>query len=119
MPIFRGEVYFIQLGPTQGRELNSKRRPVVVLSVDEINTRPLVVVVIPGTSLKTSGRTVYWNEVRIAPSTENGLTADTVFQCHQIKAVDHGRFTADPVGTLSDPDLDAIEQTVMLCLGLP
>jgi mRNA interferase MazF len=118
MAILRGEVYFIELGPTKGRELNSKRRPVVVLSVDAINRNPLVVVVIPGSSLKASTQRVHWNEVAVQPSEENGLTATTVFQCHQMKAVDHGRFTQEPAGVLAAGDLAALERTVKQCLGL-
>lgn len=48
MPIRRGEIYFVDLGPTIGRE-QSGRRPVVVVSRDEINVQPLVVMVVPGT----------------------------------------------------------------------
>jgi hypothetical protein len=38
----------VDLNPTQGREQAGKR-PVVVLSIDEINTLPLVVTVVAGT----------------------------------------------------------------------
>jgi len=48
MPIQRGEIYFVDLSPTQGREQSGKR-PVLVLSIDEINRLPLVVTVIVGT----------------------------------------------------------------------
>ena len=118
MPILRGEIYFMHLGPTHGRELDSKRRPVAVLSVNGINSKPLVVVVVPGTSLKAS-RPLFVNEARVDPTAENGLASTTLFQCHQIKAVDHARFTAGPVGTLAVADLEAIEQAVKVCLGLP
>jgi mRNA interferase MazF len=41
MTIQRGEIYFVDLNPTQGREQSGKR-PVLVLSIDEINQHPLV-----------------------------------------------------------------------------
>jgi mRNA interferase MazF len=43
--IRRGEIYFVDLNPTKGRE-QAGRRPVLVLSVDAINKLPLVVTVV-------------------------------------------------------------------------
>jgi mRNA interferase MazF len=43
----RGEIYFVDLHPVQGRE-QAVRRPVLVLSVDAINRLPLVVTVVVG-----------------------------------------------------------------------
>ena len=48
MTVRRGEVYFVDLNPTAGRE-QAGRRPVVVVSNDTLNARPLVVAVVPGT----------------------------------------------------------------------
>ncbi len=44
----RGGIYFVDLNPAKGRE-QSGRRPVLVLSVDDINNLPLVVTVVVGT----------------------------------------------------------------------
>ena len=44
----RGEIYFVTLDPVLGREQNG-RRPVLVVSIDAINSAPLVVTVVPGT----------------------------------------------------------------------
>jgi mRNA interferase MazF len=118
MAIFRGEVYFVQLGPTIGREIDAKRRPAVVVSTNVINSKPLVVVVIPGTS-RSSARLAHRNEVEVEPSSTNGLSAPTLFQCHQIKALDHSRFDQPPVGVLSSRELDALERSIKSTLGLP
>ena len=48
MPVRRGDIYFVNLNPTVGRE-QAGQRPVLVLSVDEINAQPLVVTVVVGT----------------------------------------------------------------------
>jgi mRNA interferase MazF len=48
MTIKRGEIYFVNLNPIKGREQAGKR-PVLVLSIDEINKLPLVVTVVVGT----------------------------------------------------------------------
>ncbi len=48
MAIQRGEVYFVNLNPVQGRE-QAGQRPVPVLSVVSINRLPLVITVVVGT----------------------------------------------------------------------
>jgi mRNA-degrading endonuclease toxin of MazEF toxin-antitoxin module len=118
MTILRGEVYFVKLGPTVGRELDTKRRPVVVLSINWFNDKPLVITVVPGTTHK-AGRSIFKNEVKVEPSSQNGLKYVTLFQCLQIKALDHGRFDDDPVGYLSAEHLSEIEEATRLCLGIP
>lgn len=42
MTIQRGEIYFVNLNPVQGRE-QAGQHPVLVLSIDTINQLPLVV----------------------------------------------------------------------------
>lgn len=115
MPILRGDVYFVELGPTRGREINNiKKRPVVVMSVDDLNRKPLVVAVVPGTTRAGD----YRNVVRIAPNARNGLTRETFFQCHQIRALDHSRFPPVPDGALSRAEMRQIEEALRFCLGL-
>jgi len=48
MAVHRGEIYFVNLNPVKGRE-QAGQRPVLVLSVDDINKLPLVVTVVVGT----------------------------------------------------------------------
>ncbi|NJL22975.1 MAG: type II toxin-antitoxin system PemK/MazF family toxin, partial [Leptolyngbyaceae cyanobacterium SM1_3_5] len=48
MTIARSEIYFVNLNPVQGRE-QAGQRPVLVVSIDEINRLPLVVTVVVGT----------------------------------------------------------------------
>jgi len=48
MTIARGEIYFVNLNPIQGKE-QAGTRPVLVLSIDVINQLPLVVMVVVGT----------------------------------------------------------------------
>ena len=45
MVISRGEIYFVDLTPTKGRE-QAGFSPVLVLSADAINRQPLVVSVV-------------------------------------------------------------------------
>ncbi|MGH7432927.1 MAG: type II toxin-antitoxin system PemK/MazF family toxin, partial [Candidatus Methylomirabilales bacterium] len=53
--ISRGQIYFVNLRPTRGREQRG-RRPVLVVSADAINRQPLVVTVVVGTDAKNVPR---------------------------------------------------------------
>ncbi|SRR6266542_1932942 len=57
MTIRRGEVYFVDLDPVEGRE-QAGNRPVLVLSIDAINKLPLVVTVVVGTKGANVARTI-------------------------------------------------------------
>lgn len=92
--IGRGNIYFVDLSPTKGRE-QSGRRPVLVVSTDAINRQPLVVTVVVGTDAKNVARD-YPVNVR-ASAVETGLPHDTVFLCFQIRSLDPNRFTHPPM----------------------
>jgi mRNA interferase MazF len=111
----RGEIYFVNLDPTLGRE-QAGTRPVLVLSIDAINNRPLVVTAVIG----TKGANVpkdYPTNVRV-PAAETGLPEETVFLCFQLRSLDPRRFPARSAGVLSAAALKAVETTVRYCLGL-
>ena len=57
MAIHRGEIYFVNLNPANGRE-QAGERPVLVLSIDAINKLPLVITVVVGTSSKVLSRII-------------------------------------------------------------
>jgi mRNA interferase MazF len=115
MPVQRGEVYFVDLNPVQGRE-QAGHRPVVVLSVDSINKLPLVVTVVVGTKGENVSRD-YPTNVRVSP-VESGLLIETVFLCFQVRSLDPKRFPSSPAGRVSDAALKRIEDAVRYCLGL-
>ena len=66
MPIQRGDIYFVNLNPVQGRE-QAGQRPVLVLSIDAINRLPLVVTVVVGTKGDNVSRD-YPTNVRLSPA---------------------------------------------------
>lgn len=74
----RGEIYFVNLNPTKGRE-QAGSRPVLIVSSDAINHQPLVVAVVVGISGKNVSRD-YPSNVRVTAK-ESGLREDTVFLC--------------------------------------
>lgn len=120
--IRRGQIYFVNLNPTHGRE-QAGRRPVLVVSADAINRQPLVVTVVVGTS---SARVPhdYPTNVRIAAH-ETGLPEDTVFLCFQIRSLDPSRFV-DPnssrptlAGTIPSHRMAEVDRALKLALDLP
>lgn len=115
MSIHRGEIYFVDLNPVQGREQAGKR-PILVLSIDTINRLPLVVTGIVGTKGQNISRD-YPTNVRISTE-ESGLPQETIFLCFQIRSLDASRFPEKPVGKLPDEAIARIESKVRYCLGL-
>jgi mRNA interferase MazF len=115
MAIHRGEVYFINLNPVVGRE-QSGTRPVLVISSDHINQKPLVVIVVIG----TKGGNIPINypcNVRV-PASASGLPMETVFMGFQIRSVDKSRFPEHAAGQITEPYLSLIEEAVEFCLDL-
>ena len=115
MAIERGEIYFVELNPAQGRE-QAGNRPVLVLSIDAINRLPLVVTVVVG----TKGTNIihdYPTNVRV-PIAESGLPMETVFLCFQIRSLDPKRFPKKAAGKLSDEAMKRVEGAVRYSLGL-
>jgi mRNA interferase MazF len=115
MVIQRGEIYFVNLNPAQGRE-QAGQRPVLVLSIDDINRQPLVVTVVVGTKGANVTRD-YRTNVRVAAA-DSGLPMETVFMCFQLRSLDASRFPATPAGKLFGAILKQVEDTVRYCLGL-
>ena len=119
--IRRGQIYFVNLGPTKGRE-QAGRRPVLVVSSDGINRQPLVVSVVVG----TAGANVpsdYPTNVRVTER-ESGLKKDTVFLCFQLRSLDPGRFldprtgNAAPAGSIPPARMEDVDRALRLVLAL-
>lgn len=114
MTMRRGEVYWANLDPVQGRE-QSGRRPVLVISSDEINRRPLVVTVVVGTKAANIDRD-YPTNVRVLAK-DSGLPLDTVFMCFQIRSLDPSRLEG-PVTLLPAAIMRQIDLVIRRCLAL-
>lgn len=115
MPVERGEIYFVNLNPVQGRE-QAGQRPVLILSIDSINRLPLVVTVAVGTKGENISRD-YPTNVRVSTS-ESSLPMETVFLCFQIRSLDPKRFPDKPAGKITGATLKKVEDAVRYCLGL-
>jgi mRNA interferase MazF len=115
MTVQRGEVYFVDLNPVQGRE-QAGVRPVLVVSSDDVNRLPLVVTVVVGTKGANVSRDFKTN-VRLPPR-ETGLPMETLFLCFQLRSLDSGRFPPQPAGRLSPSAMARIEAALRHCLDL-
>ena len=91
-------VFLASLNPVRGSE-QSGRRPVLIVSREEINQVLSVVNIIPLTSLK-AGRKVYPNEA-LVPRGTAGLWADSIALCYQIRTIDKRRLERQ-LGELED-----------------
>lgn len=111
----RGEIYFVSLDPVTGREQHGTR-PVLVVSSDRVNARPLVVTVVPGTDGANVARD-YPTTVRVPPD-DSGLPRETVFVCFQARALDHGRFPGRPAGSLSPSWMAQVDAALRATLDL-
>jgi mRNA interferase MazF len=110
--IKRGEIYFVSLDPSKGREQAGKR-PVLVVSSDIINAQPLVITVVAGADSKNVSRN-YPTNIRVTAS-ETGLPRDTVFLCFQVRSLDHARFEeprAKRIGALPAERMAEVEDAL-------
>ncbi len=120
-PIRRGEVHLVSLAPVRGRE-RAGRRPVLVVSSDAVNARPLVVVVVVGTDGRHIPRD-YPSNVRVPPA-ESGLPRETVFLGFQVRSLDPSRFadprTGEPAarGTLPPSRMRRVDEALRRVLAL-
>ena len=119
--IKRGDIFFVNLNPTHGRE-QTGYRPVLVVSSNAINKQPLVVAVVVGTDAHNVQRD-YPTNVRV-PASETGLPLDTVFLCFQIRSLDHERFVnpktekMNPAGRMPDHRMTEVDNALRMTLSL-
>lgn len=105
----RGEVWWVEFDPAIGSEIR-KTRPAVIVSNDAANRHLARVVVLPLTS--NTGRQ-YPGEALVTISGQaSKVMAD------QIMAADKARLKTQ-VGTLSKADMLAVEDAILVHLGLP
>src|SRR4051812_13646967 len=107
----QGEVWLVDLDPTQGHEQGG-HRPCLVVSRDEANESGLFMVV-PGTSVykKLPGRVC-------VPQGVANLDRDTFFHCGQVRTVAEGRFRRR-YGAVERKHLQQVLTQVGFCLSLP
>jgi mRNA interferase MazF len=107
----RGEIWWVNLDPTVGKE-TAKKRPCVILQNDIGNARSDTTMVAP----LLKGSKTYPFVVNVKATTANGLDEDRGIHLEQMRVVDCRRID-NKLGTLEDNYWSEIEQAVGLVLG--
>ena len=108
----RGEIYYADLNPTMGSEIN-KKRPVLIISNDANNDASSTVTVLPITS---NIRKIYPFEVALAAKS-SGLPKDSKIQCQQIRTISKLRIKSSKAGIANKNILQGIEAALKLHLN--
>lgn len=111
MVIFRGEIWLTNLNPGSGTELH-KKRPVLIISSNEVNNHHPRVIVIPISTKNYSGLSV----VKIA-SKGSGLDKESVILPTEIRAIDKARLIKR-LGKISSTKIKDVEEALKLILGI-
>jgi len=110
--IWRGEVYYVDLGQPVGHE-PAFRRPAVVVSVDILNNGPGgLVVVVPITTADYGLR----SHVELDPA-DSGLDRISYARCDQLRVVSVDRLSARQ-GLICPERMHAIDQALRFILDL-
>lgn len=107
--IKRGEVYWVELPDSNGREIKDKH-PALVISNDRQNTASPLITVIPITSLKT-GDKVYSFQLPIT------LDKKSVILVDQIRTIDRDKFK-DKITEIKENLLEEVEKKIHFVLAL-
>ena len=108
LPVRRGEVWWVNLDPTQDSEMR-KTRPAVVVTANGLNRARRTVVVVP----LSTGPQPHPPIVVATPS----AGTHSVAVCDQVRAVDKQRLTRTS-GRLSPQDLRSVEDGLRRILEL-
>ena len=112
----KGDIFRALLEPRSGSEQRG-RRPVILVSHDGFNQVQSwrTVIVVPLSTSPRQGRR-YPTVVEI-PAGEAGLPVTSYALCHQVTTVDRGKLL-EPLGTLPDSTLQAVERGLRVALGM-
>lgn len=109
----RGEIYYANLSPTVGSEID-KRCPVLVVSNDANNRAANTVTILPITSNITR---VYPFELLLNPE-DSGLSKPSKVQAQQVRTISKQRITSDAVGSLSEEIMQLVNPALKLHLDV-
>ena len=109
----RGEIYYANLSPTVGSEID-KRRPVLVVSNDANNRAANTVTILPITSNVTRA---YPFDILLNPQ-DSGLSKPSKIQAQQVRTISKQRITSDAVGSLSEEIMQLVNAALKLHLDV-
>jgi mRNA interferase MazF len=115
MVSYQWGIFWADLNPSKGSEQAGKR-PVLVISAEEVNFSLPIVTIISLTSVKP-GRRIYPIEVCLK-ATDTGLTKDSIVMAHQIRAISKERIGMKCGSIESDEIKEQIKKVIKIYLDL-
>lgn len=109
----RGEIYYADLNPTVGSEIN-KRRPCLIVSNDANNRAASTLTVLPITSNTTR---IFPFEIALTRK-ESGLPKDSKAQAQQIRTIAKQRISGPAAGRLDAEKMRAVDAAISLHLAI-
>ena len=109
----RGEIYFADLSPSVGSEIN-KRRPVLIVSNEANNRAASTVTVLP---ISSNVSKIYPFEVALSPK-DSGLPRPSKALAQQIRTISKDRIRGEAVGRISGVVLNKANDAMRLHLDL-
>lgn len=112
MSFKKGEIYWTDLNPTIGDEIN-KKRPALVVSANYINDHSSIIVICPITNAHAKMSPIHI----LLKDGEFGITKDSVVHCGQIRSIDKDRIL-EKMGNLDAARMQKVEIGIGYVLGV-
>lgn len=109
----RGEIYYADLSPAIGSEIN-KGRPVLIVSNEANNRAASTVTILP---ISSNVSRIYPFEVALSPR-DSGLPRPSKALAQQIRTISKERLSGQPAGRLNRTTLSKAEDAMRLHLDL-
>ena len=109
MTDYQWKIFWVSLDPVKGSEQGGKR-PVLVISSDEINQSLPVVGILSMTSFKVT-RKIYPTEL-LLKAEETGLDRDSIVMAHQVRVISKER-VGEECGKIQSDELKEKVKTVI------
>lgn len=110
----QGEIWSVNLDPTQGAEIR-KTRPVIIVNDDALGRLPLRVVV-PLTEWKDRYAQAPWM-VRVDADQRTRLSKTSAADCFQVRSISETRFVAR-IGSVDDTLMDEVRAGLAAVLSI-
>src|SRR5579875_1088148 len=111
----RGEIWDVNWSPGRGAEQQGTR-PALIIQNDRGNASPSYPLTIVASMSRTERELPL--HVRILPTEENGLTAETDLKCEQIMTIEKSRLLRRR-GNITPEEMSKVDVALKLSLSLP
>lgn len=111
----RGEIWDVNWSPGRGAEQQGTR-PALIIQNDRGNASPSYPLTIVASMSRTERELAL--HVRILPTEENGLTAETDVKCEQVMTIEKTRLLRRR-GSITPEEMNRVDAALKLSLSLP